>query len=632
MPTKHYDLATDLTDNSDLYIPSQKAVKDAIDNISVSSNLTLTNYIPSEPLSITIKFKDPDDTSSTTTVSILTGSSQIVPNGFDEDNNPVFLTLTTNVDQNVLSIYDSLNTQKRTLLMSTKGYISAPLGNMYSGDTAPENVNNYPYWYDTLHNTIRVYANNQWSAETGGTYSFPWLCYDYQQFTAFDKAGYIGSTFFVRANAKFNVCNFRDTSNKLLTKEVTIPNILLLTLDSSLNLDNAYLLYNPDTNTLEYTNNILEEITGYLPSKNTNISSSLSLTVLANFVIIGTFSCKNGKIIDFDKYDETSVTDQNTVFSLRKATINKFKEIPYENLTNCIKQLSTNVKLDLENNIVTLYENSIVYDINDDPITNNSTSTVYFTESINITDANNEKVCLFYSNYNLAYVLESQIYYQDTQPVIENEQKALWYNTSTKQIMYANNGPYSFTESGISYPFAILQSTNNTITEILQYYDVITCFAEKLLIIPDTILLAANGINQSTKKLQKSEIITQAIIYYISDLTDNTYYVLYDNTHNVYTSTQYLIQTNTPTITNAFWYNPSTNIMYRYDSTTSSYIQCIGTIICKITISNNKISNIFDINYPNLINTFNCFNEISNIKSQIGAIETILDTISGEIV
>ena len=32
MPTKHYDLATDLTDNSDLYIPSQKAVKDAIDS------------------------------------------------------------------------------------------------------------------------------------------------------------------------------------------------------------------------------------------------------------------------------------------------------------------------------------------------------------------------------------------------------------------------------------------------------------------------------------------------------------------------------------------------------------------------------------------------------------------------
>ena len=33
MPTKHYDLATDLIDISDLYIPSQKAVKDAIDNI-----------------------------------------------------------------------------------------------------------------------------------------------------------------------------------------------------------------------------------------------------------------------------------------------------------------------------------------------------------------------------------------------------------------------------------------------------------------------------------------------------------------------------------------------------------------------------------------------------------------------
>ena len=172
------------------------------------------------------------------TLTLKAGSKVYVPNGFDNDNNPVFDEVSIDTDKQLTTTFTN-----STLLVcyapSMSGIYVRLVENCKSGPSATTTDG---YAYDTTTNIISYHVNNGSVLISGCSLPIAIVSADSGGFASIDQVfngfGYIGSTVFALPGVKGLIPDGRNADGTLKNIAFTINTILTTTLD------NNYLDYN----------------------------------------------------------------------------------------------------------------------------------------------------------------------------------------------------------------------------------------------------------------------------------------------------------------------------------------------------------------------------------------------------
>lgn len=187
-------------------------------------------------------------------------------------------------------------------------------------------------------------------------------------------------------------------------------------------------------------------------------------------------------------------------------------------ITNCITKIPQDIKLELNDGVLTVKAGSKVYVPNgfEDDGTTPKFDAVVIESDKTYTATSNSTMALFYTptlstlNGALVSILGSGI-------SIPTTGDSIYYKTDTNTLAYYKAGALQHYRS---FPLALFTISNNTITSIDQVFNGFGYIGSTVFALPDVEGLIPNGFNIDTKKLENIKVTTNKVN--IFKVTDNT--------------------------------------------------------------------------------------------------------------
>lgn len=241
--------------------------------------------------------------------------------------------------------------------------------------------------------------------------------------------------------------------------------------------------------------------------------------------------------------------------------------VNYNNISNCITYIPQDIKLELNNGILTLKAGSKVYIPNGkDQYSNNKFDVVTIDSDLSIPKWNNTVPGLISitSNRETWVALLEQQYSGISAPT---SQYALWYDTSNNKIKSTSNAGSTWAE-GYCFPIAICIANSSKWISIDQIFNGFGYIGNTVYALPGVKGLIPNGRNAdgSLKNIEFTLDKVRTTKYEVTNSTRNIDLNLYENGEFTGFSSAFVFkQTNTPPRSgiNMLWYNTETNV-YKY--------------------------------------------------------------------
>lgn len=194
--------------------------------------------------------------------------------------------------------------------------------------------------------------------------------------------------------------------------------------------------------------------------------------------------------------EDTTTSRQLDTVGARNTKLESYQEketaVNYNNITNCITEIPQDIKLELNDGVLTLKAGSKVYVPNGDGVFDTVTIASDMTQSSFSTGVNTEH-CLFYYNGVLRYFNKTQISSGSTAP--SGDKYLVWYDTTNNVIKISSDGGSTWS-SGVSLPLCRFTTTNNTITLIDQVFNGFGYIGSTVFALPGVKGLISDGRNE----------------------------------------------------------------------------------------------------------------------------------------
>ena len=249
--------------------------------------------------------------------------------------------------------------------------------------------------------------------------------------------------------------------------------------------------------------------------------------------------------------------------------INAIDALKKSQITNCITEIPQDIKLELNNGVLTLKAGSKVYK------PNNSFIEVANDISVSYGVAVTGLVAVLTANQGLYFAKPQYVTSGNTEPTISNERR-VWHDTTTNIVkMYAPNSS-NFEET--SLPIAIVSSSgvDNKFASIDQVFNGFGYIGSIAFALPNIKGLIPNGRN-ADGTLNNIEFTTKRVVtrHITWSCAKGQKVALRLNDTGIDSTSQvayYYQQEQEPNInTHAYWYKPSVNKLYRRSGTENWY-------------------------------------------------------------
>lgn len=161
-------------------------------------------------------------------------------------------------------------------------------------------------------------------------------------------------------------------------------------------------------------------------------------------------------------------------------------------ITNCITYIPQDIKLELNNGVLTLKAGSKVYVPNGAGVFDEITIASDLT-NVSTGSASNTQV-LIYNGSGIFPYLSTAAYSGATQPT-PGTQYAVWYDTTNNKIKTTADTGSTWQETGSSLPVAIISKTNGIWTSIDQVFNGFGYIGSTVFVLPGVKGLIPNGFN-----------------------------------------------------------------------------------------------------------------------------------------
>lgn len=503
----------------------------------------ITNCITEIPQDIKLELKE---VNGVMTLILKAGSKVYVPNGagvFDKK------TTTTDVTTQNLSGYPN----GKYLLFDNSDLFGQSLranllSSCHSGTSDPLSG----VWYNTTENKIRVYSGNTWT----GNRTLPLGVVTISNGTissidqVFNGFGYIGSTVFVLPGVKGLIPNGRNEDGTLKNTDFITDHISTVTNASNLTMD---LWYAIDAN--GDIANSLTDYWKYDEQKNTWVHDGVSWG--ANIPFARSYA-NGGKVENFVSKTTFHAVDYNdfAVLAVLEEKVDTKQDIAtavnYDNITNCITDIPQDIKLELNDGVLTLKAGSKYYKPDG--------TYVVTTSDYNVPIAWNAAASgiIVIGNDSYSGYAENRQLSGATNPTGLQGNSYLFWNTTEKQMYWTINGGSTWNAApNCSVPIArVTWGADNKVTSIDEIYNGFGYMGSTVFALPGVKGLIPDGRN-ADGSLKNEEIVTTNVMTANAPKTPYWMILKYENAlilHAVYNTTPY---TNS-----SFWYDEQANILY----------------------------------------------------------------------
>ena len=246
-------------------------------------------------------------------------------------------------------------------------------------------------------------------------------------------------------------------------------------------------------------------------------------------------------------------------------------------ITNCITEIPQDIKLELNNGVLTLKAGSKVYVPNgfEQDGTTRKFDVVTTSSDMSKTFVDGQPYVLYVINNGASLGLNAlNTVYSGSSDTHSGWR--LFYNTATNTIT-RYNGNDEVIESNCSLPVAIYSGASNVITTIDQVFNGFGYIGSTVFVLPNVKGLAPNGRN-TDGTLKNTEFTVGSV------LTNDAYnapYLLNSSHIEACYYTNYAEQDEQPSFTNGIWFNPVENKIWEIQSgeISSQKVSCIwGTV------------------------------------------------------
>lgn len=295
------------------------------------------------------------------------------------------------------------------------------------------------------------------------------------------------------------------------------------------------------------------------------------------------------RLLAIKQYDDTSVVNNISNLQLNKAGISLDNLTPqgekhflnYSQVTNCITEIPQDIKLELNDGVLTLKAGSKVYVPNGfeaDGTTPKFDEVMITKDYITPVDGQTGTGSILYYDKDLdivAWRWSTECFSQTNQPT--SSQFMLWYDTANNIIKSTFDTGATWTECSLT--LGVFTVNNGTITSIDQIFNGFGYIGSTVFVTKGVKGLIPNGRNEDGT-LNNIEFTTDRVVTYTVDAGDGVTFVSIKKTGITY-SRNYVEQSNAPTQNNTLWYDTANNKMKRV-SLSGTLLEldevCIGTI------------------------------------------------------
>lgn len=284
-------------------------------------------------------------------------------------------------------------------------------------------------------------------------------------------------------------------------------------------------------------------------------------TIVADF-IVNTLSQeefdradKAGELSAYEIYGTPDTTKErldtleSRTTSLEETKQDEATAVNYDNITNCITYIPQDIKLELNNGILTLKAGSKYYYPDGTNTFNDNTTTTDLTLGPIGTYTGQGMIYLVVDGSALTQALENIS--GTTAPT-----RGAWYDTNTNYIKYYSDG----SDTGIrySFPIAIATRTNGEWTSIDQVFNGFGYIGSTVFALPGIKWLSPDGRN-ADGTLKSTERTNTSVLR--TDYPYNDNILLYMGENLLATSGSYVQSESEPSGSYIAWYKPSENIL-----------------------------------------------------------------------
>ena len=230
------------------------------------------------------------------------------------------------------------------------------------------------------------------------------------------------------------------------------------------------------------------------------------------------------------------------------------------NVTNCITEIPQDIKLELNDGVLTLKAGSKVYMPNGFEADG---TTPKFDEVVVESDkqwnyGTGEFVILISNTGGITGTKLEHTYSGATEPTIVAG--VVWYDTTNNIIKRSQTGT-DWEEKNYALPISVVRTSSGSVTSIDQTFNGFGYIGSTVFVLPNIKGLIPNGRNEDGT-LNNIEFTTDRVVTYTVDAGDGVTFVSIKKTSITY-SRNYVEQSNAPTQNNTLWYDTANNKMKR---------------------------------------------------------------------
>lgn len=287
-----------------------------------------------------------------------------------------------------------------------------------------------------------------------------------------------------------------------------------------------------------------------------------------------------------------------------------------QHISNYIRYINQDIKLGLNDGVLTLKAGSKVYVPNGKNADgSNKFDEVVIAYDLSLTSLQNRTGVLYYSKKGAIYTEQIDRCYSGSS--YSGGQYGLWYDTTNNKITYTGDGGSSWSFDD-SLPLAICTVTTNGVTSINQVFNGFGYIGSTIFVLPGTVVSMPNG-KEENGVLKNTEVEITSVRTVTLGSADTTDYIGYLSP----TGIDYMLATNyyesaiPPTNKNgyAMWLNTQDNRFYVKNFSVSGseweLVDALGNV-CKFTTSSGKITKFESKSVLSLLDT-NTFNLVPHI-------------------
>ena len=460
----------------------------------------------------------------------------------------------------------------------------------------------YQIWYNTVENVIYVDGTSQGNFSEYNV-SIPLAiitCLNNKATSIvqiFNGFSYIDNMIFALPGIEGLIPNGFDENNNVINNNFKTTSVLSVK-NNLLNNKYGFRI----TNTVVQTGTLI-----YDENSNFNYNGNIYEENKRNFCIAGYYiSNSTGRIISFEPKSPIKLADNQEVVhntgNEEIAGIKTFKDeitapnqLDYTNITNCITKIPQDIKLELsEDGTLTLKAGSKVYipngvNVYDEVVIQNDK--VYSSSSF----SGSGQKFLFSGKDNFSwYGTSTQIFSGPEQPSnLSGEQPKLWYDLTANKIKLTSDNGISWEEHMISYPIAIINTSNNKITSIDQVFNGFGFMGNTWYVLPGVNVLIPNGFD-SNKNYNNVNLTIPDIRIYTSTVDKSGYLTIQET--NVVSDIIKEIQSREEAKENGHYYIINENKHYYYFN--NMWIPILRASVGKITY--NETGGVISFNPQNV--------------------------------